>query len=133
MHGHYVRLAMGYKAWKVWVPDLKCYVISRHCTFDELPAEMPSPDPAVAALLVDDDAFMDTVITGKGADGAGTVLNNANTSTALPDPPARLDADIAPGLTTPAKTVSGKHGRSSGQHGTTCTREQEPMAIIANA
>ena len=95
MHGHYVRLAMGYKAWKVWVPDLKCYVISRHCTFDELPAEMPSPDPAVAALLVDDDAFMDTVITGKGADGAGTVLNNANTSTALPGPPARLDADIA--------------------------------------
>ena len=42
-HGHYVRLAVGYKAWQIWVPDLESYVISRHVTFDELPRRLPRP------------------------------------------------------------------------------------------
>ena len=37
IQGIYVRMAMGYKAWRIYIPDQDCYVISRHVTFDALP------------------------------------------------------------------------------------------------
>lgn len=39
IHGIYVRLAMGYKAWRIYIPAQDCYVVSRHVTFDLLPKD----------------------------------------------------------------------------------------------
>ena len=85
MRGYYVRVAIGYKAWKIWVPELKIYVISRDVTFDELPGSMPAADPTVAALPIEwlcDDT-----------DGPDLEMNGVE----LPkrDPPSNTDVDIA--------------------------------------
>ena len=42
LSGIYVRMAMNYKAWRVWIPELEVYVVSRHVTFDLLPKEVSS-------------------------------------------------------------------------------------------
>jgi len=44
VRGIYVRMAMGYKAWRIYLPEHDCYMVSRHVTFDMLPAEMPQAD-----------------------------------------------------------------------------------------
>ena len=51
--GHYVRtgLVYGFKAWLLYVPDLRTFMWSRDVVFDELGMSGPCPDPKVPALL----------------------------------------------------------------------------------
>ena len=93
--GRFMRLALGYKAWKIYLPEQQCFVISRHVTFDELPLTVPEPDPQVVTLFEDD--LVETPITADTelTDGEADLMSQTGAEIAQPGPPALEDADLS--------------------------------------
>ena len=118
--GRFVRLALGYKAWKIYLPEQQCYVISRHCTFDELPMTVPEPDPEIVTLLSDD-----LIETPLAADtplhmGDADLADEATVEVAQAGPPALHDADL-----TSRPPDVGKQGRFHEFHEFSKRRHEE--------
>jgi hypothetical protein len=109
VQGIFVRMAMGYKAWRIFIPEWDAYAITRHATFDMLPAQMPQADPEIEGWTLEGvrEDKDDEIIDGKGTLPASGKPPPKTAQVVNPLPPARESADLN---TRPPNTgTSGNH------------------------
>jgi hypothetical protein len=89
--GIYMRMALGYKAYRIYVPEWDKFVITRHATFDALPAAPAAPDPQVDSWILEGlkEDKGDELFDGKdkGPTSEASLVQN-------PLPPAKESADL---------------------------------------
>ena len=98
VRGVYVRVAMGYKAWKIYLPDHDCYVVSRHVTFNMLPPAMSPADPEVEVWMlgpIKEDKGKELYDAHKPAPPSKSVTPSDSHIVANPLPTHKKSADLS--------------------------------------
>jgi len=98
VHGIFVGVAQGYKAWRIYIPGNNAYVISRHITFDFIP--QPLPEVNIKAiedwdLAIQVDARAEVHGSGKTKPASVTVSPPEHTEVAPAIPTAKEAVDLS--------------------------------------
>ena len=97
-HGVFVGLAQGYKAWRIFLPHRRAYVISRHVTFGGDPEPMASPDIKAIEdwdLGVQVDVRAEVHGSGKSKKVPATLDDPEHTEVVSPIPTVKEAVDIS--------------------------------------
>jgi hypothetical protein len=124
LHGYYVRLAFGYKAWKVYIPDQNCYAISRHVTFDEISPPLPKASSEVMDWILEK-TYEELVNTDSDLPTSEQLSSSSLTAPDMdalvhPLPPVREAADLSS-----QPTNTGKQGEWHQWHDFSKQRHEE--------